>query len=92
MGIGFIRHAIPTAEGVPGAYTPAFPEFVQAENKGREVWNVDTLENDIKRMEIQIEQLISIIANQNSRLNRIEDVERQKRLKNIRMIPLAERG
>ncbi|WP_179390798.1 hypothetical protein [Sporosarcina sp. JAI121] len=51
-----------------------------------------TLEKDIKRMEIQIEQLISIIANQNSRLNRIEDVERQKRLKNIRMIPLAERG
>ncbi|NYF23519.1 TolA-binding protein [Sporosarcina sp. JAI121] len=92
MGIGFIRHAIPTAEGVPGTYTPAFPGFVQAENQGREVWNVGTLEKDIKRMEIQIEQLISIIANQNSRLNRIEDVERQKRLKNIRMIPLAERG
>ena len=37
------------------------------------------IEKDVKRMEMQIEQLISIIANQNHRLNRIEDLERKKK-------------
>ena len=41
-----------------------------------------TIEKDVKRMEMQIEQLISIVANQNNRLNRIEDLERKKKIRN----------
>jgi len=50
-----------------------------------------TIEKDVKRMEMQIEQLISIVANQNKRLNRIEDLERKKKFGTVHMIPLAER-
>lgn len=50
-----------------------------------------TIEKDVKRMEMQIEQLISIVANQNNRLNRIEDRERNKKLGTVHIIPLAER-
>ena len=52
---------------------------------------MDTLKKDLQRMEMQIEQLIAIVANQNKRLNRIEDAERKKRLKTMRIIPFAER-
>ena len=41
-------------------------------------------------MEMQIEQLISIVANQNKRLNRIEDGDRKNRLVTIRKIPYAD--
>jgi len=50
-----------------------------------------TIEMDVKRMEMQIEQLISIVANQNKRLNRIEDQERNKKFGTVHIIPLAER-
>jgi len=50
-----------------------------------------TIEIDVKRMEMQIEQLISIVANQNKRLNRIEDQERNKKFGTVHIIPLAER-
>lgn len=50
-----------------------------------------TLEKDVKRMEMQIGQLISIVANQNKRLNRIEDLERTRKFGNMHIIPLAER-
>ncbi|WP_342508510.1 hypothetical protein [Sporosarcina sp. FSL K6-2383] len=50
-----------------------------------------TLEKDVKRMELQIGQLISIVAYQNERLNRFEEVERKKRIAIIQRIPLAER-
>ena len=50
-----------------------------------------TIEKDVKRMEMQIEQLISIVANQNNRLNRIEDQERKKKFRTVHIIPLAER-
>lgn len=49
------------------------------------------LEKDVKRMELQIEQLISIVANQNKRLNRIEDLERKRKFGTVHCIPLAER-
>ncbi|WP_188006754.1 hypothetical protein GGGNBK_03935 [Sporosarcina sp. ANT_H38] len=49
------------------------------------------LEKDVKRMELQIEQLISIVANQNNRLNRIEDLERKRKFGPVHSIPLAER-
>jgi hypothetical protein len=48
------------------------------------------LEKDVKRMEMQIEQLISIVANQNNRLNRIEDLERKDKFRTVHIIPLAE--
>ncbi len=51
---------------------------------------MSTLEKDVRRMEAQIEQLISIIANQNNRLNRIEDQERKKSFKTVHSIPVAE--
>ncbi len=49
-----------------------------------------TIEKDVKRMEMQIEQLIRIVANQNNRLNRIEDQERKKKFGAVHIIPLAE--
>ncbi|WP_203248475.1 hypothetical protein [Sporosarcina beigongshangi] len=52
---------------------------------------MQTLEKDVKRMELQIGQLISIVANQNERLNRVEEMERRKRITSIQRIPLAER-
>ncbi|MFJ7934334.1 hypothetical protein [Sporosarcina sp. NPDC096371] len=52
---------------------------------------MSTLEKDVKRMELQIEQLISIVANQNERLNQFEEIERKKRRVAIHQIPLAER-
>ena len=53
---------------------------IQADYERRGVRNMNTIEKDVKRMEMQIEQLISIVANQNNRLNRIEDMERKKKL------------
>lgn len=50
-----------------------------------------TIENDMKRMEMQIEQLISIVADQNNRLNRIEDLERKRKFGTVHIIPLEER-
>lgn len=50
-----------------------------------------TIEKDVKRLEMQIEQLISIVANQNNRLNRLEDIERKKKFGPVHIIPLAER-
>ncbi|MBO0589232.1 hypothetical protein [Sporosarcina sp. E16_8] len=50
-----------------------------------------TIEKDVKRMEMQIEQLISIIANQNNRLNRIEDLERKRKFGTVHIIPFADR-
>ena len=41
-------------------------------------------------MEMQIEQLISIVANQNNRLNRIEDKKGRKNSGTVHKIPLAE--
>lgn len=49
-----------------------------------------SLEKDVKRLELQIGQLISIVANQNERLNRFEEIERKKRIVAIHRIPLAE--
>jgi len=49
-----------------------------------------SLEKDVKRLELQIGQLISIVANQNERLNRFEEAERKKRIIAIHRIPLAE--
>ena len=51
---------------------------------------MNTLEKDVKRMEMQIGQLISIIANLNDRLNQIEDIEREKKIRTIRKIALAD--
>ncbi len=52
---------------------------------------MNTLEKDVKRMELQIGQLISIVANQNDRLNRFEDIERKKRIKAVHKVTHAER-
>lgn len=49
-----------------------------------------TLEKDIKRMELQIVQLISIVANLNERLNRYEEMERKKKIIALHNRPLAE--
>jgi len=63
----------------------------QADYEEKGVWNMTTIKKDVKRMEMQIEQLISIVANQNNRLNRIEDLERKKKFGTVHSIPLAER-
>ena len=60
------------------------------ESLEREVRSLETLTKDLQRMEMQIEQLISIVANQNKRLNRIEDGDRKNRLVTIRKIPYAD--
>lgn len=52
---------------------------------------MNTVEKDVKRLEMQIGQLVSIIANLNDRLNRLEDNERKKKIRSIHKIPLAER-
>ncbi|WP_318618188.1 hypothetical protein [Sporosarcina sp. YIM B06819] len=52
---------------------------------------MNSLEKDIKRMELQIGQLINIVANQNERLNRFEDNERKKKIIALHNRPLAER-
>lgn len=49
-----------------------------------------SLEKDIQRLELQVGQLISIVANQNERLNRFEEIERKKRIVAFQRIPLAE--
>ena len=48
------------------------------------------LEEDVKRLELQIGQLITIVANQNERLNRFEETERKKRIVAMQRIPFAE--
>lgn len=63
----------------------------QADYEEKGVWNMTTIKKDMKRMEMQIEQLIRIVANQNNRLNRIEDLERKKKFGTVHIIPLAER-
>ncbi len=63
----------------------------RANHNRREHETMQTLEKDVKRMELQIGQLISIVANQNERLNRVEEMERRKRITSIQRIPLAER-
>lgn len=50
-----------------------------------------TLEKEVKRLELQIGQLVSIIANINGRLNRLEDIERKRKMRALRKIQLAER-
>lgn len=40
---------------------------------------MSTLDKDVKRMELQIVQLVSIVANLNERLNRFEEMERKKK-------------
>lgn len=52
---------------------------------------MSTLEKDVKRMELQMGQLISIVANLNERLNRFEDLERKKKIVAMHRRPLAER-
>lgn len=58
------------------------------ERKGMGQLNI--LEKDVERMEMQIGQLITIIANLNDRLNHIEDNEREKKIRTIRKIALAD--
>lgn len=50
-----------------------------------------TVEKEVKRLEMQIGQLVTIIANLNDRLNRLEDSERKQKIRSIRKIQLAER-
>lgn len=45
--------------------------------------------NDKYRMELQIEQLITIVANLNERVNRIEDLERAKQRQGLRKVPMS---
>ena len=52
---------------------------------------MSTLEKDVRRLEMQIGQLITIVANQNDRLNRFEERERKKKIRAIHNIPFAER-
>ncbi len=49
-----------------------------------------SLEENVKRLELQIGQLISIVANQNERLNRFEEAERKKRKIAMQRIRYAE--
>ncbi|MBE1555680.1 hypothetical protein [Sporosarcina limicola] len=51
-----------------------------------------TFEKDINRMEVQIGQLIRIVANLNDRLNRFEDTERKKRMKAMHKMSNADRA
>ena len=60
----------------------------RTERKG--MGQLNTLEKDVERMEMQIGQLITIIANLNDRLNHIEDNEREKKIRTIRKIALAD--
>ncbi|WP_342513144.1 hypothetical protein MKY34_21505 [Sporosarcina sp. FSL K6-1522] len=48
------------------------------------------LEKDVIRMELQIGQLIRIVANQNERLNRLEETEKKKRVTAMHKRPLTE--
>lgn len=52
---------------------------------------MNVLEKDVKRMELQIVQLISIVANLNDRLNRFEEIERKRRILAFHKRPLPER-
>ncbi|MCG7337362.1 hypothetical protein MHZ95_19060 [Sporosarcina sp. ACRSM] len=52
---------------------------------------MQTVEKEVKRLEMQIGQLVTIIANLNDRLNRLEDSERKQKIRSIRKIQLAER-
>ena len=49
------------------------------------------LEKDVIRMELQIGQLIRIVANQNERLNRLEETEKTQKVMAIHKRPLTER-
>ncbi len=40
------------------------------------------------RMELQIEQLITIVANLNERLNRLEDLERARQRHGFQKVPM----
>lgn len=48
-----------------------------------------TLKKDVNRLELQIGQLITIVANQNERLTRFEEIERKRRMIAVQKIPLA---
>ncbi|MEK5039924.1 hypothetical protein [Sporosarcina sp. FSL K6-3457] len=52
---------------------------------------MSTLDKDVKRMELQIVQLVSIVANLNERLNRFEEMERKKKIIALHKRPIAER-
>ena len=60
----------------------------RTERKG--MGQLNTLEKDVERMEMQIGQLITIIANLNDRLNHMEYNEREKKIRRIRKIALAD--
>ena len=49
------------------------------------------LEKDVIRMELQIGQLIRIVANQNERLNRLEETEKKGKVMAMHKRPLTER-
>jgi predicted RNase H-like nuclease (RuvC/YqgF family) len=65
--------------------------FMLLHHKKKGMEKMHTLEKEVKRLEMQIGQLVSIIANLNDRLNRLEDSERKKKIRSIRKIQLAER-
>lgn len=50
-----------------------------------------TIEKEVLRLEMQIEQLIHIIANLNERLGRLEDARRRNKIAEVHKIPLARR-
>lgn len=50
-----------------------------------------TLEKEVIRMELQIGQLIHIIANLNERIGHLEDERRKNRTAQVHKIPLARR-
>jgi hypothetical protein len=75
----------------PGAKTTFACGIHMSGSFWKEVWTMSTLEKDVKRMELQIGQLVRIVANQNERLNRFEEIERKRRIMAIHKIPLAER-
>jgi hypothetical protein len=58
--------------------------------KRKGMGQLNTLTKDVERMEMQIGQLITIIANLNDRINHIEDNEREKKIRTIRKIALAD--
>ncbi|BAQ09935.1 hypothetical protein OXB_1464 [Bacillus sp. OxB-1] len=50
-----------------------------------------TIEKEVLRMELQIGQLINIIANLNERIGHLEDDRRKGRTATVHKIPLARR-
>lgn len=49
------------------------------------------IEKQIERIELQIEQLITIVANLNRRINRLEENEQKRKIQALHTIPIAKR-